>query len=438
MMLHSLTWFLIAFGITLGALALLRYRLSLYDKRMELKNIIQEISQEVALGYFQHGYNKLCELPSSSNFKSEIEVLKAQCLLGLGRREELLDFLKRTLEHHSQNHTARRMFAKLLAQSGQAQMALQQFKLLEGKLLEEDLLSYASALYQAGDWAGCQSLIEEHSKQPNGQILSILADALFKQQQWALATDYYQKSENLGWRPLGLVCHNAQCLMALGRLAEAEPCLREWLRAQPRNAKAGAFLASCLERQDRVQESLQILEAFEDDLEEDALGYATLGRCYFRLKEYPKATHYLLNAYEYGDENPSNLALIGISFEKQQQWVHAEKIYAQLIAGFEDHFAGYVGMAYLFAIGQLRELGPQRGLEYALRAVELQPSVASWEVLSACYARCTMFEKAHQIQENLMKYALDEAAISRRQEAMRKLRQHKPLTGHLIPRSEVA
>lgn len=438
MMLHNLTWFLGAFGATLSVLAFLRYRLSVYEKRMDLKNTLQEISQEVALGYFQHCYGKLCELPTVGLYKGEIAALKAQCLLGLGRREELLEFLERTLEHHAQNHTVRRMYAKLLVESGEAVAALAQFRLLEGKLLEEDLLEHATALYQTQDYVGCQNLIEEECKKPSGQVLALLADALYQQKEWMLATDYYQKAENLGWRPLSLIAHKAECLCAIGKLQEAENCLREWLRAQPKNIQAAALLAHSLEAQNKMEGALQILEAFEDDLGENPLANATLGRCYFKLKDYPRATHYLLNSYELGHDNPSSFALAGISLEKQQLWAHAEKLYCELIEEYPDNFSGYAGIAYLFAIGQSKELGPQRGLEYALRAVELSPSLASWEVLSASYARCSMFEKAHQIQENLMRYAKDESTLAKREEAMRRLKQQKLLPNNLVSRIEVA
>lgn len=438
MILHHLSWFLGAFGATLGVLALLRYRLGVYERRLELKNTLQEISQEVALGYFQNSYNRLCEIQPASECRSEITVLKAQCLLGLGRRPELLDFLAHSLENYPKNHAARRMYAKLLVESSQSKLALGQYELLKGKLLEEDLLPHALALYQTGQWSKCQSLIEEKCKQPSGPILCLLADALFQQQNWLHALDYYKKAENLLWRPLSLIAGKSECLMQLDRLEEAEHTLREWLRAQPRNFRAGLLLASSLERQGKVQDALQILEAFEEDFADDSLAHATLGRCYFKLKDYPKSSHYLLNAYELGHENPSSLALAAIAFEKQQLWSHAEKLYLEIIDLFPDHFAGYCGISYLFATGQAREIGPQRGIDYALRAVEINPCMASWEVLSAVYARCQMFEKAHQIQSNLLQVAESESMIAKRQEILKRIEQRKILPNHLIPRIEVA
>lgn len=437
-MLHSLTWFLGAFGATLTTLALLRYRLNHYEKHIDLKNTLQEISQEVALGYFQHCYNKLSELSGQEPYKSQIEVLKAQCLQGLGRKDELLEFLNRTLEHHPKNHTARRMLARQLVEAGDHPRALEQFEILEGHLQDEDLLAHATALYQTNRWSDCQQIIEHTCRQPNGQILGLLGDALFQQQEWGLALDYYQKAENLGWRPLGQISHKAISCLKLMRYPEAEIHFREWLRASPSDLESVTGLACSLERQNKVEEAFTLLNQYEEDLIEDPLAQATLGRCHFRRKQYARATHHLLSAYELEHIDATTLALAAISLEKQTRWSHAEKLYETLTKDYPEHVAGYAGLSYLFAIGQAREIGPQRGLDLALRVVELQPCMASWEILSGAYARCGMFEKAHQIQENLMRYAKEEIALLRRQDSMRKLRQHKPLGSQLILRLDVA
>lgn len=437
-MLHSLTWFLGAFGATLATLALLRYRLNHYEKHIDLKNTLQEISQEVALGYFQHCYNKLCELSGQEPYKSQIEVLKAQCLQGLGRKDELLEFLTRTLEHHPKNHTARRMLAKQLVEISDHLKALEQFEILGSNIQEEDLLAYATALYQTNRWSQCQQMIEQNCRQPNGQILGLLGDSLFAQEEWGLALDYYQKAENLGWRPLGQISHKAISCLKLMRYQEAEVLFRDWLRASPNDLESVTGLACCLERQNKTDEACKILEQYDDDLSEDPLSQATLGRCHFRRKQYAKATHHLLNAYELGHGDPTTLALAAMSLEKQTRWSHAEKLYDTLVKEYPEDISGYAGLSYLFAIGQAREMGPQRGLDLALKTVEMQPCMASWEMLSGAYARCGMFEKAHQIQENLMRYAKEESALARRQDAMRKLRQHKPLSSQLIHRMDVA
>lgn len=437
-MLQNLSWFLGAFSATLGALAIMRYRLSLYERHLDLKNTLQAVSQEVALGYFQHCYNKLNELTVNATYKDHIDVLKAQCLLGLGRKEELLEFLNRTVDHYPKNHTARRMLAKLLVETGSARQAIEHFNMLKGRLSDEDLLPRAIALYQVEEYAQCQNLIQEECAQPNGQVLALLADALFAQSQWALAIDYYKKAENLGWKPLSQIARKGQAYLHLQKYEDAEPCFREWLRANPQDSEAALGLSCCLQRQGNYTAALQILQAFEQDLLEDPFANDACGRCYFGLKDYPKATHYLLNAYEIGLSDPNTLALAAISLEKQHQWLHAEKLYQCIVQEHKEHFIGHAGLAYLFATGQAKELCPQSGLDHALKTVELHPCLSSWEILSAAYARCGMFEKAHQIQENLIKYASDEQAVSQRQDAMRRLRQHKPLGPQFISRVEVA
>jgi tetratricopeptide (TPR) repeat protein len=435
--LQNLSWFLVAFATTLGVLAVMRYRLSVYEQSLDLKNTLQEISQEVALGYFQHCFNKLNELTFNSFYKAQIDVLKAQCLLGLGRKEELMDFLKRTLEHYPENHTARRMLAKLLVDNGDGKQALDHFKLLKGKHHEDDLLARATAYYQIQDYTNCQKLIEAESKHPHGQLLSLLADALFAQDHWAIAIDYYKKAENLGWRPISQIAKKGQAYLFLHKYQEAEPCFREWLRANPQNSEGAVGLARCLQCLGQYLDSIQILQAFELELSEDVLANATLGRCYFLTKNYPKATHYLLNAYELNCSDPITPALAAISLEKQQQWRHAEAIYQNLIKDHVEHFIGYGGLAYLFAIGRVKNLTNEHAIEYALKTVELNPCISSWEILSASYARCGLFEKAHQIQESLMKYSADEEALTKRRDAMRALRQHKVLEASSISQLEV-
>lgn len=433
---NSLGWFICAFFLSLASLLAVRYILNRQEKHRDIKKRLQTLSQDIALGYFQHALKELNSLPHSALYQEEIDILKAQCFKGLGQHSQLISFLQKSSALNPKNSQLQLLLASLYVDSKHYTEALDIYEELPKELLKQHLLPLTRALYARGQYDRCIEWIENYCQQPSGQILHILGNCYFELGRYHLALDYYQKSENLDHKSIEQIEKKAHCLMEMRRFKEALEAWRELFGANAHSDQAILGLSLCLQHQGEFKQALRIYENAPKWLENDSRFQSDLGHCYFHLKNYKKALNHLLNAFEMGDNRPHVLVTCAIALERQRLWSHAQCLYTQLTQEHPKHHAGWAGLAYLYGIGKSENISQETAIEYGNRAVDLYPCLSAWEILSAVYARAGMFDRAHDIQESLSRHQKDDS--QKRREAMRILRRHKPLNSSHVPHVMIA
>lgn len=410
----SLIWFIAAFCMSLCALFVAGLLAQRQERHRDLQEKIQALRQDVALGYFHHALKDLQNLPISSLYQEEIDLIKAQCLQGLGDCDAVLQHLKIAISRSPRSETLHLQLAELYVQKDQYQKALAIYDALSAEGRKQALLPYAQALYHEKKYLPCIQCLSEYEGKPNGELFALLGHSYFHLNQPGKALDYFQKAQNQNHITQQLLENKSHSLMALKRYEEA---LASWKRLFNTNAHhEGVILemSLCMQYLGQFKQALRLYEGAPKWMHEQSRFQADLGHCYYHLKNYKKAIHHLLSAYEMGDCRPQILVTCAISLERQRLWSHAQCLYSQLTMEHPLHHSGWAGLSYLYGIGKSEGISPQIATEMAIKAVRFLPCRPAWEILSAVYARSGRFDKAHEIQESLQQSLKSEIATQRK------------------------
>lgn len=410
----SLIWFIAAFFVSLCALFVAGVLAQRQERHRDLQEKLQALRQDVALGYFHHALKDLQNLPISSLHQEEMDLLKAQCLHGLGDTDSVLEHLKTAISRCPKSEALHLQLAEHYVSCGEYQQALAIYDVLSEASRKSAMIPYAKALFFEKKYLPCIQSLSSYAGKPNGELFDLMGHSYFYLNEYTKALDYFHKAQNLNHSSQLLLENKAFSQMALKRYGDA---LASWKTLFTTNAHhEGAILemSLCMQHIGDFKQALRLYEAAPRWLQEHSRYHADLGHCYFHVKNYKKSTHHLLTAYEMGDCRPQILVTCAISLERQRLWVHAQCLYSQLINEHPLHHSGWAGLSYLFGIGKSEDISPQKAIEMAIKAVRFLPCRPAWEILSAVYARCGRFDKAHDIQESLQQSLKTEIASERK------------------------
>lgn len=405
-----------------------------------VKEVQRKVSQEITLGNWELAAKELKPLQKRGLGGVETALLHIQILRGNKLFKEALHFIDESLFIFQHNFSLHRERGKVLLELGDAREALISFRLCEPILRsEEDILDLVTALFQTGDvevaWSYLRDLVKETR---NGRLLALAGDCHFYLEEYGLALELYQRTQDVGWSNYKVLLRMGHSLKSLGKFDKAENYFRQILQKDPSDVSSTLGLGACLEAREKYEEALEVYQTGKawDVGDQNILRQA--GICAIYTQKYDFAEMYLRESMKRGVACPQSLAFFGYSLEKQMRWEESEKVYLRLVKEYPGHVAGYRALAWLYGVGHSKTLNAERGLAMASKALELLPDTASWEMLSACEARAGNFKKAHSIQEGLSSQVKDEKTRLRRCRAMRTLRKKKPLSEHQVLRALVA
>lgn len=398
------------------------------------------ISQKIAYSQWDSAKKELIFLVEKGRGGKEALLLYAQVLRGTKNYQEGLKLVLKAARDYPEELLFRLEEAKFHIDMSNSSEALKAFQVCAPVLRSEsDMLDYASAYYEAGNYEMCLELLEPFlPSSKNGKLLLLVGKCFYAHKSFQDATVYFQKAIQLGYTDQAVVTELANAYKKLGNLSESEKLFRYLLDKDPKNTTALLGLGSCMQERRLFQKALLIYQSGPAWEKRDPRVLFQAGLCALFLKKYHHAECYFAEVIKEQGVNVQLLSYYGYSLECQQKWQEAEQNYLKQVQMFPSHPHGYRALAWLFGVGLSVTLSKEQGINFANIALKYLPDSLSWEILSACEARAGNFARAHQIQEHLIHQCPDKHTRLRHQNAMRYLRKNQPLDDHLVLRSLVA
>ena len=424
----------------LGLLTLRMWFWGYLPGKLRVEEWQKAASQYIALGQWEAAFHKLRHLHRRRLGGVKTYVLYAQVLRGIQRPDEALSIIEEGLSSSPDHLDLIHQKGKVLLDLGRAPEALDHLSrchpIFHG---EEDHLDYASALYRAGHieeaWGQIASFVS-HSL--NGRLFALAADIYYHWKQYNRALRYYFRAQYCGWKTHPMMVRTGFCLFHCGKLDAAERIFHKLLVYDSSDVASTLGLGAVLEAKRLWGQALVVYQGGKcwESCHGKVLRQA--GLCALMTKQWRFAELYFKAAIDHGEDSPKTLSYLAYCLECQRQWSAAEKVYKLIIEKHPDHVAGYRGVAWLFGVGLSNTVDAEMGLAMARQAIKRTPDAVSWELLSACEARAGNFTRAHDIQEKLSCYSVDETTRKRRASAMRTLRRGQPLDENLVCSTLVA
>lgn len=431
--------FLFLFTSSLCGLGALRLWIGQWlPARRTLSSILQQAEKEVCNGKLDAALQTLKPIVYKRWCPENAMALYAYTLRSTQQWEEAAQFCHKILKRTPSSLLHRERAKALLAQ-GRAKQALSSFEQCAELLTrEEDLFDLATALYLVGReddaWAQLEPLLNSTRC---GRVHALAGDCQYRWQHHEQAVVYYLRAQTHGWKSHRLLLRMGHALLECGHPEKAMLYFRTLIERDGADIEATLALGLCYER---IGDHEQALRAYQSEKAWDQGDRRILQRagiCALHTGQIQFAEIYLREAL--GTKNDClTLAHLGHCFEQQRQWKEAEECYQQLVSRFPDHAAGYRGLAWLFGIGRIQQLDGETARAYAEQALTIVDDVRGWELLSACEARLGNFERAREIHERLAESPADVGTQQRRRNALRTLRQYRPLDERLVGQAMVA
>ncbi len=421
--------------LLLGLLTFIEWRKSRGLSRHGLTKLHRRIHEHLSLGQFEAAEKLLKRRGDEMT-----AVLRIKLMRKTRRFEEALKAIE---ELDQSNHTSLfvlREKGKILLAQGDCAGALTHFLRCRPVLRDEDDLMELASAYYGEDrileaWQTIETLLEDSK---HGQLLSLGGNCCFARSDYERALSLYRRAYEADHNNAQVLARTGHCLRRLFRFKEAEECFVHLLQRDPKNVAATLSLGACLEAQGLYTKAMAIYQHGHAWESGDPRILRQAGICAVHVRRFDLSELYLKDAIDRGHCSAQILAFLGYTLERQQKWQGAEAIYHRLTKEYPDHIAGPRGLAWLYGVGLSRKLDASMGLAMAKQSVDLLPDPISWETLSACQARAGNFIEAHNIQEYLSAQGEDRNTQRRRKQAMRALRQRRPLDEHLVARALVA
>ncbi|WP_348663308.1 tetratricopeptide repeat protein [Chlamydia vaughanii] len=307
----------------------------------------------------------------------------------------------------------------------------QAFSLIAHEIFEEqDAAKYASALVHLGHINAACGVIEPWISPLSHQETYItVGDIYFISKRYQDAIEFYNRAYALGPCPLEVIYNLAHSSRICGNYLEAGKLFRKLLAEANYREEALFNIGLCEQKQGRSRKALLIYQSSDLWTRGDALlmkhaALAAMEQRDYRLAEYCWGIAF--QCCTYAEDWQCGLSY-GLSLCCLKKYADAEKMYLKVIQKFPDCPTACKALAWLSGVGYASVVTAAAGLEYAKKALQLNHSLETLELLSACEARSGNFDAAYEIQAFLANQDLSLKQKKRRAQIMRNLRQKLPL-----------
>ncbi|EGK69625.1 hypothetical protein CAB1_0918 [Chlamydia abortus LLG] len=305
------------------------------------------------------------------------------------------------------------------------------FSLVSKEIFEEqDAAKYASALVHVGNLDAACSVIEPWISPLSHQETYItVGDIYFISKRYQDAIEFYNRAYTLGPCPLKVIYNLAHSSRICGNYLEAGKLFRKLL-SEPTYREESLFnIGLCEQKQGRSKKALLIYQSSDLWSRGDALlmkhaALAAMDQGDHHLAEYCWGLAF--QCCTYAEDWQCSLGY-GFSLCCLKKYSDAEKMYLKVIQKFPDCPTACKALAWLSGVGYASIVTAEAGLEYAKKALQLNHSSQTLELLSACEARSGNFDAAYEIQAFLSAQDVSLQQKKRRSQIMRNLRRKLPL-----------
>lgn len=427
--------------LLLGAIVLLALWHWLQGSLFFQKNLsktLRQIEKQLILGRWKEAEKEL--LPLLKIEKKEISLFYIKVLRGTKKWDLALTTVGKALLHYLEEPLFYVEKAKIHLALGQHKEAF--FAFQKGNLREEiDIVDYAETALLCGQTDVAKKTLEpilegKLAHQCSSKLCLLAGDVFYEKCSFSEAIHWYSLSEQQGEEGVSMAETSTKLGHAyrrFGNLAEAEKIFRKVLEKDSGNLSATLGLGLCMQERGNHRKALLFFQAGDAWAKKEPLLLFQAGISALYLQKYNYASAYFKEIIAKEGKSPKMLLYYGYSLEGQQLWDKAEQIYLDLLQQFPNYEGGYLALGWLFGVGLCRTLTEEEGIQYAYRALKLNPQPHTYEIVSACEARVGNFEKAHKIQEYLA--TIDPQSRIRRLEVMRHLRKKLPLANFQVQKA---
>lgn len=300
---------------------------------------------------------------------------------------------------------------------------------------EEDAAKYASALVRLGDLDAACSLIEPWiSPLSHQETFVTMGHIYFTSKRYKDAIDFYNRANALGVCPVEVTYNLAQAYRITSSYAKAGKLFRKLLSNPVYKEEALFNIGLCEQKLGRPGKALLIYQSSDLWSRGDALLMKYAAMAAMDQRDYALAEpcwELALRCSTFAKDYKCGLGY-GFSLCRLRKYGDAERVYCNLIQNFPECLTACKALAWLCGVGYATLLGSEEGLMYAKKAVELDHSCETLELLSACEARCGNFDAAYEIQSFLSSRDTSLQEKQRRSQILRILRKKLPLNDHHI------
>lgn len=305
--------------------------------------------------------------------------------------------------------------------------------------LESELLALAKAYLLNHDfdrfWDRLEPMLQNN---PSEHTYALAGDYYFEAKEFQTASLAYKQALELDPSFKQARLQLAACYLNLNQINLAEEIFKPLFEKDPHDVTTIIGLGSCFEKRGLFYKALHFYQTSHIWEKQDPRVYLRSGICALHIKRFTFAETYFKHVLEKEGLSAQVLSYLGLAYEGQNRFEEAESTYLEVTHKFENTIYGYRALAWMFGCGLSTQISYEDGLNFAYKALEFNQENHLWEILSACYARMGCYQEALKIQEKLAFKDLEIEAKKKRALAMRTLRQHLPLSTHLISRHLVA
>ncbi|EPP34530.1 TPR repeat family protein [Chlamydia ibidis] len=393
--------------------------------------VIQEVHLSMELKEWGVAEQKLLPVLKKRRYRRLCLFDYMRILRGLERFEEVDKLLAEAnrLGLHSW-HFFREVAYKACRYAAYRESA-QAFSLVPRDMFEEqDAAKYALVLVRVGQLESACAVIEPWISPLSHQETYITVGHIyFTSKRYGDAVEFYNRAIALAPCPPDVIYNLAHAYRISGQYNEARKLFCKLLSEANYKEEAIFNIGLCEQKLGRFAQALSIYRSSALWKRGDALlmKYAALAAVEeeaYQLAEYCWQFAFRCPAYA---EDKSCMLSYGLSLCHLEKYTEAEKIYLKVVQKFPDCPIACKALAWFSGVGYAKMITVEEGLVYAKRALKVNHTSATLELLSACEARLGNFDTAYEIQTFLSVQDLSLQQKKRRALIMRNLRQRLPL-----------
>ncbi|ANH78637.1 tetratricopeptide repeat protein [Candidatus Chlamydia sanziniae] len=423
-------------GLGLGiALAVKSYYRFLHFRCYAIQ-VIREVRLSMELKEWAVAEQQLLPILKKRFYKRQYLFDYIRILRGMERFEEAEKFLKEAQKMGLRGPSFFLEIAYRAYRHGVFKECVKAFSLVPKEMFEEeDAAKYASALVHLGQLNAACSLIEPWISPLSHQGTYVtMGHIYFTSKRYQDAIEFYNRAQALGPCPVEVIYNLAHAYRLTANYTQAGRCFRKLLTEALYREEALFNVGLCEQKLGRANKALLIYQSSDLWSRGDALlmKYAALAA--MDVQDYLLAERcwgLALRCSTFAEDYKCSLSY-GLSLCQLRKYADAEHVYRKVIQSFPNCPTACKALAWLCGVGYATTVPLEEGLVYARKAVRLDHSCETLELLSACEARCGNFDAAYEIQSFLSAQDIFLDQKKRRSRIMRNLRQKLPLNDHHI------